>query len=102
MSAYPEAAFAALQEFGTDPATIRSRIGRLEEAVEGLCATDAHAVAERAGASSRLLTGALLVKRLSGQVNVVIHAVGILQALPFVLDPDEMVIAVSLGAAPGA
>ncbi|MEM9134067.1 MAG: hypothetical protein AAGA59_08185 [Actinomycetota bacterium] len=96
-----EAALAALQAFGSDPAMIRSRIGVLENTVEGLDGESAYVAAEEAGATGSLLAGALLVKQLSGQVNVVIHAVGILQALPFVLAPEEKVIAVSLGAGSG-
>src|SRR5204862_2851442 len=45
-----------------------------------------------------LLNGALTIKELAGQVHVVIHAVGILVALPYILERDERIESVSLGA----
>jgi hypothetical protein len=44
------------------------------------------------------MAGALLFKSLVGQVNTVIHAMGILVSLPYVLDEDERVEHLSLGA----
>ena len=41
---------------------------------------------------------ALLVKRSAGQINVIVHAVGILVALPKILEPGELVQSLSLGA----
>ena len=38
------------------------------------------------------------MKRLAGQINVTIHALGILMCLPHILEPDERVESVSLGA----
>ena len=35
---------------------------------------------------------------MAGQVNTVIHVLGILVSLPFVLDPGEKVLSLSLGA----
>jgi hypothetical protein len=45
-----------------------------------------------------VLKGALAIKDLAGQIHVVIHAVGILVALPHILEPDERIESVSLGA----
>jgi hypothetical protein len=45
-----------------------------------------------------LLAAAILVKRSAGQVNVLIHAIGILVALPKILAPGEVVESLSLGA----
>jgi hypothetical protein len=44
------------------------------------------------------LDAALLIKRVSGQINVLVHAIGILNALPYVLDAGEVVESLSLGA----
>lgn len=44
------------------------------------------------------LEAALYVKRVAGQVNVVIHALGIMAALPHILEPGEVVESLSLGA----
>ena len=37
-------------------------------------------------------------KRSAGQINVIVHAVGILVALPKILEPGELVQSLSLGA----
>lgn len=44
------------------------------------------------------LDGALTVKKAAGQINVIIHALGILLSLPYVLDKDEVIQNLSLGA----
>ena len=41
---------------------------------------------------------ALLVKRSAGQINVIVHAVGILVALRKILEPGELVQSLSIGA----
>jgi len=48
--------------------------------------------------SEELLSSALLLKRVAGQVHVIIHAVGILLCLPHLLAVDEQVETLSLGA----
>jgi hypothetical protein len=50
------------------------------------------------GADSTALAAAGLIKRLAGEINVVIHALGILLCLPHILEPDETIEYVSLGA----
>ena len=45
-----------------------------------------------------VLRGALKIKDLAGQIHVVIHAVGILVVLPYILARDERIESVSLGA----
>ena len=35
---------------------------------------------------------------MSGQINVLVHAIGILNALPYILEPGEVVESLSLGA----
>ncbi|RWQ81919.1 MAG: hypothetical protein EOS85_14165 [Mesorhizobium sp.] len=53
---------------------------------------------ESAGAGREVLGAAAEMKRLAGQVNVTIHALGILLCLPHLLEPGEKVEYVSLGA----
>ena len=48
--------------------------------------------------NSDLLRAAAEIKRAASQINVTIHALGILRALPHILEPDETVQDVSLGA----
>jgi len=45
-----------------------------------------------------VLGAAGLIKQLAGQINVVIHALGILLCLPHILRPGEVIEYVSLGA----
>jgi hypothetical protein len=45
-----------------------------------------------------VLKGALKIKDLAGQIHVVIHAVGMLVVLPHILERDERIDSVSLGA----
>jgi hypothetical protein len=45
-----------------------------------------------------LLESAFLLKKVAGQINVVIHSVGILISLPHILKKDEFVKSLSLGA----
>ena len=50
------------------------------------------------GAKNDVLAAAALMKRVAGQINVVIHALGILLCLPHILKANEVVEYVSLGA----
>ena len=51
-----------------------------------------------AGVKAEVLGAAGTIKRLAGQVNVVVHALGILLCLPRILQPGEIIEYVSLGA----
>jgi hypothetical protein len=53
---------------------------------------------EGAGVGREALAAAAEMKRLAGQINVTIHALGILLCLPHILEPGERVEYVSLGA----
>lgn len=70
----------------------------IETSVRGLTETDSAAFVQRAGAGREVLAAAGEMKRLSGQINVTIHALGILLCLPHILEPGEIVESVSLGA----
>ncbi len=48
--------------------------------------------------SPNTLTAALYLKQIAGQVNVMVHALGILISLPHILEEDEVIESVSLGA----
>ena len=50
------------------------------------------------GIDQSLMDSARAIKKVAGQINVVIHAVGIVQSLPSILEPDEVVESTSLGA----
>lgn len=68
----------------------RCIIGSGVEAVDGFCA-------ER-GIDGAFMDSAIAVKRVAGQINVIIHAAGILRSLSGLLEPGEQVESVSLGA----
>jgi hypothetical protein len=51
--------------------------------------------------SDSTFSAGLLVKSLAGEINVLIHALGILLSLPHILSPGERVISASLGAGTG-
>jgi hypothetical protein len=77
---------------------LTERIATLEYLVRGVGAHEASEVLTTEGVVDDTLAGALAIKRLSGQINVVVHALGILLALPVILEEGEMVEEVSLGA----
>jgi hypothetical protein len=73
-------------------------IGALEVRLQGADCSQVRTVIDRDGIGRETLDAALLLKRVSGQVNVLVHAIGILNALPYILEPGEVVQSVSLGA----
>jgi hypothetical protein len=83
--------------FGTDPL---DAIRRLETSIPAL--TDHEASLQHYLDSVRFspatLTAALEIKSLVGQVNVLVHASGIIASLPHILEPGEQVMSLSLGA----
>ena len=73
-------------------------LSRIEGEVRGVAADDCVNFLEGASVGREALAAAAEMKRLAGQVNVTIHALGILLGLPHILEPGERVQAVSLGA----
>jgi hypothetical protein len=77
---------------------LRRRIAYLETVLVNADAEACSAVLARESVSRGLLTGAHLLKRTANQINTVIHALGILLAIPHILEPRERVEYLSLGA----
>jgi hypothetical protein len=73
-------------------------IYQIEKSVKGVSAENYAAVLSVSGAKAEVLGAAGVVKQLAGQINVVIHALGILLCLPHILRPGEIIEYVSLGA----
>jgi hypothetical protein len=90
------AAANALQSFAG--AQLTSRVAALETAFAGTDAGEAHRLLGETGTTHDLLASAYLLKRIAGQIHVVIHAVGILLCLPHLLEPGEQIEYLSLGA----
>ena len=79
-------------------ADLTETLGRIEGAARGVSAEDYGAFLESAGVDREALAAAAELKRLAGQINVTIHALGILLCLPHILEAGETVEYVSLGA----
>ena len=86
----------ALRRFTTEDLT--RRLALIEHEVRGLNADDSGAFLERVCAGREALAAASELKRIAGQVDVKIHALGILLCLPHILEAGETVEYVSLGA----
>ena len=85
-----------LQTFrGTD---LTQTIAQIEKTLRGVSVDGYSAILATSGAKEEVLGAAGLIKQLAGQINVVIHALGILLCLPHILRPGEVIDYVSLGA----
>lgn len=96
MSAFDEA-IARVQALGTGTG-LTDTIAGLEYRLCSTSRDDACRIVAERGITGDVMAAALLVKALSGQIHVVVHAVGILTALPYVLGEDEVIQSLSLGA----
>ncbi len=91
-----EEAVAAFRRFcGPD---LTHTLSQVEAAVNGATSHSLEPTLESCGARLDVLVGAGQLKRIVGQINVVIHALGILLCLPRLLEPEETIQYVSLGA----
>ena len=88
----------ALLEALTKAAGLTSWIAGLEDGLQGADGAKVGTTIERDGIGRETLDAALLIKRVSGQINVLVHAIGILNSLPYILEPGERVESLSLGA----
>ena len=78
--------------------SLRQKIGQLEKMFQG---KDSHQIADllpKIAVNSNLLIAGIALKQVVGQINVLIHAVGILICLPYVMEEGEVIEALSLGA----
>lgn len=89
-------AIATLQNFYGKSLTLT--LSKLETDVRGANSATCPGLVGTSGVGVDVLAAAGLMKRLVSQNNVVIHAVGILLCLPHLLEQDEIVEYVSLGA----
>ena len=86
----------ALQKFGG--ADLTRTLARIEASLNGTTVDTCANALCACGAENDVLSAAGLIKRLAGQVNVVVHALGILLCLPHLLQPGEVIEYASLGA----
>lgn len=92
-----EQALAAVQAFGAGGAST-ARIADLETRLQGKRRDKATALLAADHIDETAINGALTIKRLSAQIDVAIHALGILTSLPYVLERGEVIESLSLGA----
>jgi hypothetical protein len=77
---------------------LTATLSRIERSVRGLTALGTRRFLLEATATNEVLMAAAEMKRLAGQINVIIHSLGILLCLPHILEVGEQVEKVSLGA----
>src|SRR5260370_5296281 len=79
-------------------ADLTQTIYQIETSLKGVSAERYPAVLTTSRAKAEVLRAAGLIKQLAGQINVVIHTLGILLCLPHILRRGEVIEYVSLGA----
>lgn len=89
-------AISRVQHFKSDSLT--ETIAAVESQMRGTGAVGVVNINHSFGVSPELLIAAAAVKQASAQIDVVIHAGGILYALPYILRENEVVEGLSLGA----
>lgn len=78
--------------------SLTKSLASLENEVIGLGAEDSLNFCSKHGINDEFINSALSIKRVAGQINVIIHAAGILHALEGLLQDGEVVQSTSLGA----
>lgn len=86
-----------VDDFGAGPKLTR-RIRALETSAQHRSGRNITSWLEEEGLSDALWGGGRTIKALAAQINTLIHTVGILISLPHILDADEVVESLSLGA----
>ena len=85
-----------LEQFSAGSLT--GRISQIEAVLQGQDKQTLQAAGSDLALGSGLLDAALTLKKAAGQINVTVHALGILEALPHILQEAERIEYVSLGA----
>jgi hypothetical protein len=91
----PEA-IAHLAQFRGDSLT--RTINTLEVSIKGSQAPLVTSINEQFGINQQLISAALLIKQMSAQIDVIVHSSLIMYCLPRILNTNETVKSVSLGA----
>lgn len=86
----------ALEKFSGQ--SLSRTLARIESDLKGVTDKSCSNSVASVYAGPEALIAAAALKRASGQINVIVHALGILICLPHILEPGEMVEQVSLGA----
>lgn len=86
-----------IQSFAGE-AGLTTRIAAIESALAGKAPEAVASFLKDNSVDDSSLAAAVAIKRVAGQINVIIHAIGILTALPYILEPGEVIEGLSLGA----
>ncbi|MHA1597258.1 MAG: hypothetical protein ACTSV1_00920 [Alphaproteobacteria bacterium] len=78
--------------------SLTQELAKIEQEIVGLNASSSQSYCAREEIDDELLNSALAIKKMAGQINVIIHAAGILRSLQEILEPGENIESVSLGA----
>jgi len=78
--------------------SLRTSIAQLEKLFSGDSKAKCKSRLKKVLVDDNLLDAALVLKATAGQINVIVHAVGILLSLPHILEQDEVIEFLSLGA----
>jgi hypothetical protein len=83
---------------GFKGSSLKARLSQLEELAVNISMSGSTGFCTEQGIDARLMLSARRVKAAAAQIDEVIHSVGILQSLSQILEPDEQIEYVSLGA----
>lgn len=89
-------AYESVKAFKAGP--LKKRLAHLEQEMQQKVGAALSTLLPDLGVGSSVLDAALTLKQATGQIDEVVHAVGILLALPHILAEDEVVHYLSLGA----
>lgn len=79
-------------------ASLTESLSGIETHIVGLGLNEVQSFCGSRGIDDAFLASALSVKKIASQINVIIHAAGILRSLQSIMEPGEVVESVSLGA----
>ena len=85
-----------IQQF--EHGNLGQQIARIEENLQGADKKQCEKYFQTILITPSLFNSAIEIKRLAGQINVIVHAVGIMLSLPHILKDDEVIQGLSLGA----
>ena len=77
---------------------LTNHLANLEVEFEGVNQSSVQVLCSSQGIDDTLFSSAIILKNAVGQINVIIHAVGILLLLPNILKKGEIIESLSLGA----
>jgi len=89
-------AIQAISQFQGESLT--SHLASIEKQIQGFNLPSCESLCIEHNIDDDFINSALDIKRLAGQINVIIHSAGILKSLPNILGDNEVVEYVSLGA----